>query len=183
MCECQKGKLSTDLNYFLQSDTLTISFQNKRKTKMTLFDFESKIAFDIWNTNNFKIKYKWQKYNQLSRRGILYDTLFLIQNDDYDTCIKDDSSIRLLLTKEDCKWLTNTQKHLQFLTDGGWNMWRKKVSKRRYWSCTTKLLNKFENKETKPNFQRRNQYHSIITPTTQGNRDASHLQHREVWCT
>ena len=62
MCECQKGKLSTDLNYLLQSDTLTIFFQNERKTKMTLFDFEYKTNFDTLNTNNSN-QIQWKKYN------------------------------------------------------------------------------------------------------------------------
>ena len=88
MWECQKGKLSTNLNYFLQNNISTISFQNERKTKMTLSISNGKTAFDTSNINNSN-KIQWQKYNQLSRGGRLYDTLILTQNDSYDTvCVK-----------------------------------------------------------------------------------------------
>ena len=135
-----------------------------------------KTVCDTSNTNNSN-QVQWQKYNQLSRIGRLYDILLSIQNDNYNTCIKNNSSIKLLSTKEDYKWFTNTQKILQFLTNGCWNMWRKKVLARRYWSWIAKLLNRAKNKEKKQTLREKKQYHSIIAPAAQGNRDASHLQH------
>lgn len=77
-----------------------------------------KIVFDTLNTNELN-QAQWKKYSQLSIRGRLYDILLLIQNDNYNTYIKNDSSVKLLSAKEDYKWFTNTQKHLEFLTDGG----------------------------------------------------------------
>ena len=59
-------------------------------------------------------------------------------------------------------------------------MWMKMVTARRYWSWTAKLLIKAKNREKKkPNFKEENTIYSIIAPATQGNRDASHLQHME----
>ena len=44
---------------------------------------EWKTVFDTSNIGN-SIQIQWQKYNQLSRRGRLDDTLLLTQNDSYD---------------------------------------------------------------------------------------------------
>ena len=56
-------------------------------------------------------------------------------------------------------------------------MQREGVSTMVYWSETTKLLNKTKDTEEKTKIWRQKQSHSIIAPVTQGNRDASHLQH------
>ena len=47
----RKAKYKSELFSF-KATFLTISFQNERKTKTTLFDFELKIVFDTLNTNN-----------------------------------------------------------------------------------------------------------------------------------
>ena len=80
------------------------------------------------------------KYNDKSTINYLkeedFTTLFfLTQNDSYDTFeSKDDSSIKLLFAKEDCKWWKIHKKHSQFSSNGGWIMQRKRVSTVIYWS-------------------------------------------------
>ena len=52
----RKAKYRSELFSF-KATFQTISFQNERKTKTTLFDLEFKTVFDTSKTNNFQIKY------------------------------------------------------------------------------------------------------------------------------
>ena len=88
MWECQKGKLSIDLNYFLQSDISTISFQNERKTKRHFLISNRKLLSAL-QILTIQIKYMTKStINHLEEED--FTTLFfLTQNDSYDTfCIK-----------------------------------------------------------------------------------------------
>ena len=98
-----KRTLSIDLNYSsFTAIVLTILFSKMKGRPRRHFAISnSKIAFDIWNTINSN-QIQWQKCNRLSKRGGLFS---LTENDTCDTFkSKDDSLIKLLFVKENCKW-------------------------------------------------------------------------------
>ncbi len=160
-----KIMLSTDLNYFSFKATILTSFfsKNERKTKTTLCDFEFKIAYDTWNTINSN-QIQWKNCNRLWKRGRFFS---LMENDTCDTFkSKDDSSIKLLFAKENCKWRKIHKNIHNSLKNGGWIMQRKQFSTVVYWSQTAKLLNKAEDNEEKTKIWRQKESYLMITPVT-----------------
>lgn len=101
MNEKKNAKYRSELFFFQSDSTNNFFSKNERKTKMTLCDFEFKISFDTRNTINSN-QIQLQKCNRLSKKGRLFS---LTENDSCDTFkSKDDSSIKLLFGKENCKW-------------------------------------------------------------------------------
>ena len=99
----KKGKLSIDLKYFLQSDTSTIYFQNERKTKTTLSILNGNLCSTL-QILTIQIKYNGKSTIDYLEEDDFTTLFFSTHNDSCNTFeSKDDSSIKLLFAKENCK--------------------------------------------------------------------------------
>ena len=100
-----KRELSIDLKHFTQSDISTIFFSKWKGRLNETFQFRIENAFNTSN-NNKSDQIQIKKFNRLPRERrlnatSLFNTKMIVMT---LLSIKNDSSIRLLLIKDDCKW-------------------------------------------------------------------------------